>query len=527
MGRDIPGYERDRSLFSAFAQQRFSNRFASMPEIAGLRKLATELRAALGPEEGQELALKLTESLKGSQEQLTRFLATAKADVPAALRLFESADVEKFSYALAAVTMRQNELSQSTSALDGLFENLRDIWEDLAKMIAPVVRDIAGSLKSATAEGSVFRKTVIDVAEAGVSGIASLIDQLGGLNLAIKQAEFSWMGLFGGDDYDKLQLVSEIQQLQAAGTHRAADVSAYFAKLREKIDLTTGSMQSNLNAANEERSKLEGMATGAERAALAMARLDESIEMQSLTLGLHRARLSRFENDPLGFSESFRETYATISDINDEIGTLSQKLQAIESIQNQTREDRMQALKVETQINELMAERNRLLAGQRKGYLDAIQEQSLMSGRFSKIIITQHRGIALALDAGIAKANKLLGSVGTVSGIGPFGFGTNEANNAVQAAQHAVQMSRYMGVPTVAMNVPTMTQQALGVAVQSQLDRRDIESGATRLDRSRATGRLTEDIAACLEDAAKGIRKLDDGHDGGGGRVLPILRATR
>ena len=510
MGRDIQGYGRDQSLFGSFAGQRFSNRFASKQEISGLRNLSAELRKALGTEAGSELTLKLTDSLKGSQEQLTKFLVLAKSNLPQALRMFESANVQDFALALSAVTMRQNELGQATSALDSLFRNLEDVWEDVAKIAAPVVADIAKSLKMATDQGSAFRSTVIDMAEGGVSGIAQLIDYVGGLNLAVKQAQFSWMALFGGDDYDKLQLTAEIQALEKLGSHRANDVSAYFAKLREKVDAASLSFNVNLTAANAERNSLEAMSTSAERAALSMARLDESIEMQNLSLALHRSRIARFENDPLGFSASFTETYATVQALNDEIATMTDKLTQIQSIEHQTREDRKQALQVETSINELMAERNRLLAGQRRGYLDAVQAQSLVAGRFQKLIFSQDHAIALALDAGIAKANKLLGATGTVSGIGPFRFSMDQAANVVQAAKHSAELAKYMGVPTGGMSVPSMPAQAIATAVQSTMTEHRIESGGSvGLTRSGKTGVLLVDVANALQDASVGLKKLE------------------
>lgn len=528
MGRDIPGRDRDNELFAGFAEQRFSNRFASQTEIAGLRNLRNALKETLGPA-GQELALKLTDSLKGSQDQLTKFLVLAKANVPEALRTFESADINNFALALSAVTMKQNELGRSTSALDGLFDNLRDIAEDLAKRLSPFVRDIADGLRNATAEGTSFRKTIVDVAESGVSGIAYLLDDIGGLNLALKQAELGWLNfkknVFGSDnDYDAFALASEIQQLEKLGTHRASDVAAYFSKLREKIDQSTGSLKQNLDAAQLERKGLESIATGAERAALTMQRLDESIEIQSMNVALHKARLNRINSDPLGFGESFRESVATIQAITDEVQTMTEKLAQVNAIQNKTREDEKNALDIETKINDLLAERNQLLAGQRKGYLDAIQAQSLVAGRFQKLIFGQDHAIALALDAGIARANKLLGSVG-ISGVGPFRFGTDQAANVLNAAKHAQELSRYMGIPT-AFPLPAMPARAMEIAVQSQLDKREIESGATRLLRSRQTGNLVQDIAACLEDAAAGIRKLDDGSDPVG-RVPQIPFRTR
>lgn len=95
---------------------------------------------------------------------------------------------------------------------------------------------------------------------------------------------------------------------------------------------------------------------------------------------------------------------------------------------------RMQGKQEEKDILSLKAEQVETVKSLRDGYLDAVKEESLGFGRFSKIIITQKKGIMLALDSGMAKKNYLLGQAGVKTGAQAYKYSGGPVFNPLSAS---------------------------------------------------------------------------------------------
>jgi hypothetical protein len=496
MGRDMTSilpYRRDADLFSQFAQQRFSNRFASMPEIGGLKKLREALSQSLGEDFGTELSLKLTKALSGNRRELTRFLVQAQTDVPAALRAFEEKldSVDEFALALAGVTMQENELSRAASGTEQVLRDIREIWEDLATIAAPILNDITAKIHEATGSGSTFRNTIIDMAQAGVIGLYQFGDQVRSLmgdftDLRVDALELQklWFnikhpgvesGILGGKKkYQDQAMVDEFWSLQkgiedahkraaslrtpSTTPERIAEIAGYFSGLKQTMNDNARSFEEAQKKAEEERKRLLDLATPAEKAKNTIDDLNDKLREQSAVLQLAQSRVAAAQSNPFGWAEGIQATIEHVHVLDDTIGILKQKLAETLALDQSITSNRIEAMRVETEINQKIAERNNLLKSQARGYLDAIQAQAFTHGRFSKIIITQEHAVLRGLRSGMVKENKLLGAA-EWSPIAPFQYTGNIGFDVNQYTERQQKLAGWYGKQNMAMMPPIQSAQ--------------------------------------------------------------------
>lgn len=114
-------------------------------------------------------------------------------------------------------------------------------------------------------------------------------------------------------------------------------------------------------------------------------------------------------------------------------------------------------LEIRTKISQKTAEQLRMVKELRDGYLDAVQAMSFGAGRFSKLVLTQEKNVAIALEQGMAMKNFLLGGTGKRAAGGPlpirpsgskFGFenldgsGVNVRKRAAAMAERVPESQR-------------------------------------------------------------------------------------
>lgn len=473
------GNRRDVDLYNQYAQQGFSNRFAGATEIEGLKALRDELQAKLGEQYGQELTLKLTESLKNSRAELQQFLAMASQDVPRALEVFQSADIDNFSTALAAARQKGDELSKTAFTIEQAWRDVKDAFEQYVKSF---VEANGGDLRATIQQ---FAQGMVDAINWGRQWAAEMKPVfefiMAGFRQVAQAWEF-WSGRTGEKarqtDADRARiaalgnqtkdLLRQAEQAKAAGqtdqyNRLVAQIKSNTAeqerilsgamarwnpgalpklKLPEQVAKVKTNMDAAVQSTKTERQEIERMLTPIQQAALNIQRFDESLEVAGATLKRDMARLNMLESSPLGFGQMMQATVDTVKDIDSVIDTLNAKLAEQNAIiaenakaGRDSKDDRIKALDIESEINDRMAERNKLLAGMQRGYLDAIGAMAMGAGKFEKFIVGQDRNVRRGLAAGMIRNNPLVGGLDGGS-ISPFRFSTNMDSNLSSAMDY-------------------------------------------------------------------------------------------
>ncbi len=102
------------------------------------------------------------------------------------------------------------------------------------------------------------------------------------------------------------------------------------------------------------------------------------------------------------------QTYKEQVAYMDSIGAEASKIKVVQ----------VKLLELENRRAKVLSQQVQMVKELRDGYLDAVQAQAFGAGRFEKIIITQEKNIAKALEKNIAKRNFLLGATGAEAGAG-------------------------------------------------------------------------------------------------------------
>lgn len=458
--QSIFGRSRDMETATGFLNQKFSNRFASDQELAGVKNIQDQLSKTLGTEGARALTLQLTESLKDNQAQLTEFLATASTDLPTALESFASADIQAFSQALTAVTMETDELTGSARNMEALWHEISDLFEDVGKIVAPILSDVASKIRENIGEGTTFRNTVLDLGEKAALGVVKLISwiddmRLGWLNAKLAVNEWALASIIAidtvtgafGDDYiqalaaTNAEVMQELAKLSKGSNDRIAEVQRYFDGLKKTQDALATSTDSAVNAAKRQRDGLEKLGFTAQQVAAALERLEREHSINDLISQRDESRLSFLESTPFGFARAYSARQDVIDGINRQLANTVEQLKEIRRIENLTDKDRKRALELEREGYDLLrakAEATKQLA---KGYLDAIQAQAFGAGHFEKIIVSADQALGVALRKGIAKKNPLLGSL-EPRRIQPFRFGLDPMANQAGLQRYAEQLAK-------------------------------------------------------------------------------------
>jgi hypothetical protein len=488
---------RDAELYSKYAEQRFSNRYAAPEELEGLQRLRAELDRSLGPEAGEKLTLGLTDSLKSSQEQLSRFLAMASQNVPQALAAFEGADVERFATALAAVNQQQNEMSKTAATIEKCYRDIKAAGEEF---LTGIVNKYGGDARTMMVDIS---NSVIDT----VNYFGDLIDRVDQFGQGLKRAkEWFWgpegKGPIGKDDsmtwWQRTLVnmgVAEVVPDKPTAATQPAGLPARMPKIphislpspQPAVSATSGAIQAAITKTKEWYASLSKLITPIEAAHVSIGKIDDQLTVTNAQVKASQSRLSAMESSPFGFAGAYEQTLKTANDLNSRIQELTEKYRQQVAVVQETRrlggdvnKARIDALNTESEINDTIAERNRLLQGQAKGYLDAITAQAFGAGKFSKIIVDQDRNLGMALG-NLVKANPLLGNTGAPSNVMPFQFGTDVGKNFAGAQRYQDQLSAHFqrqGFSVAPMpSLPTILQGITGGDALSSLPRPSAPAG--------------------------------------------------
>lgn len=480
---------RDAELFSRFAQQSFASRFSGQTEIEGLQDIRDSLSKALGESYGTDLTVKLTESFKGSSDELQRFLAMASRDVPQALKVFQSRDIETFSTALAGVTMKTDGLTNVAFSLEQGWRDIQDSFESFVTEfvtanetdLKTVVQDIASGIVDLINAGRRWAsemKPVFDFIIGSFRVVADAVDFWkdpfsGGRKAGILKSATAEMEIYNqaaqkyielakaakarGQDGVSDQLLAQAQQAsdranevyaKALETVNGPSFEPLTLKTAQHVDDLATNMTDAVNQSQKERDELEGMATDAQKVALKIQRINERLEETDLGIRVARSAVQAAESSPFGFARAFKTRMKLANAITDKINDLRQQWELIDGLENKTKADRMKALEIEEKINQQIAERNQLLKQQQRGYLDAVLAQVANAGAFEKTIVDQNRNLGMALEKGLVKANPLLGQVGEDANkydVHPFRFSTDMEANATGLQKYAEELAKNIG----------------------------------------------------------------------------------
>lgn len=515
--RDITpqlGNQRDVALYTQFAQQGFANRFAAPTEISGLKSIRDVLQKQLGEEAGTALTLKLTESLKGSRAELSQFLAMASQDVPRALSVFQSADIDNFSTALGAVNSKTDELSKTAFTLEQAWRDVKDSFEQFVKDfvekngvdLRQTVQQIAQGIVDAINWGRQWSAEWKPVFEFILGGLKMIRDAIKGtsyikdlLNAGQTQVQVRVIdsqldpllkkqreARDKGDMKTVARLKKPIQKLLRLRSQivegqldefRDTDYKLPTLRAAEQAEKFTLNMGKAVEATKQEGKELEQMLTPIQRATLEIGKVNELLEESNARIKRDMSRLNMLQSSPLGFGRQQQATLDVVTEMNAEIDLLNRKLQEQQAIvaENEkngrdARADRIKALEIESQINDRMAERNKLLVNMERGYLDAIGAMALGAGKFEKFIITQERNVGRGLRMGMVKRNPLIGSVDLPKApqlpIQPFRYGTDMDANIQGAMDYERQIRRqfkqHVPPPMIAPPKPRQLQDIQG-----------------------------------------------------------------
>lgn len=358
---------RDVALFTEFASQGFSNRFAGKTEIEGLKTLRDTLQEKLGESAGTELTLQLTESLKNSRAELQQFLAMASQDVPRALEVFQSADIETFATALNAARQRGDEMSETAFTLEKAWRDVKDSFETFVKDFVKthhvdlknVVQDIAQGLVDLINWGRRLAaefKPVFDFIAGGFRIIRDAAKGLGYIKdiiatdidmVSVRSIDKRLDGMLKqqrqardrGDtaEFERLKtqirtLMRERQRIMGGANERlrdpVSDVKDLTLGIAENVEQVKLKMTDVTAEAKKQRDELEKMATPIERAVLAMQKLDEVIGLQDARVALEQSRMAVIQSSPFGFGQSFEQTIRTAEAMSQRIAMLQRKYEA-------------------------------------------------------------------------------------------------------------------------------------------------------------------------------------------------------
>lgn len=149
-------FKRDAEFFSRFAQQSFTFRFIGDTELKGLLAIRDVLVRKLGPA-GEDVALRLTQSFKGSRDELSRFLTIGSQDVERAFAVFQTQDIEAFTTALSAARQKGDELTATANAIEQAWRDVQDSFE---RFVTDFVKEHQVDLKNVVQE---VAQGVVDV----------------------------------------------------------------------------------------------------------------------------------------------------------------------------------------------------------------------------------------------------------------------------------------------------------------------------------------------------------------------------
>lgn len=477
-GRDVTAllpHQRDAQLFSQFASQQFTNRFTSQTEISGLKNVRDTLMKSLGDDFGQELSLKLTNAFQGSSRDLQTFLAMASKSVPEALRAFQSQDVETFTTALSGATQKTSELSKTANSLETAWRDTKDAFEDLAK---DIISENGGNIRTmidGIAQSVVAAINTMRVWGSEAKPVFEFL--LGGFRMAADAAKY-WDELFNSRTDQNIakmealgqeskRYLSEAQKARAAGNESEAKRLSELAKKAnqaqqeiysnaqkqwghipelvlksaEKVETYKGAMNDALAATKKERAEVEAVQTAASKSALNIQRISEDMKLTDAGLAAAQSALDAAATSPFAGFATADKAVQVLSLLETKRIQLQETLN---NINQNTQKGRIEALEIEAKINSTIAQRNQLLQGQQKGYLDAVIAQQNASQRLAKIIIDQDSNLGAALARKMVKANPYLGSTGTFSNVSPFQYGVDMASNVAAYDKYRNQLGAWM-----------------------------------------------------------------------------------
>lgn len=514
---------RTSELFSGFAEQGLSRRFAGATEIEGLKNLRDTLEKSLGSERGQSLALELTASFGESNAELSKFLAMASGPngVERALRAFESQKIDSFATALSAVSMKENEVSKTALTIDQVYRDIKKSFEDFAVSVVEKhggsVREMIDSIGKTTmglvsaAQATIAEwQPVIDYIRDGLKSIAKLSQEgrlIGGIDVA--RDKFDPLGTGAGTSVwseSALQAWNDRQNAAAVAKLQALKKPAD--ELPPVIKAAADRMAEVVAQTNAEKAAIERVLTPAERMAKALSDLQTPREFQEAMLELRRSEVAANEANPLGFGDAYAAKLDMVKEINRTLDVITEQ---IRNTDQSTHKGQIAAIALETKRNQLIAERSALLADQARGYLDAVQAQAFGAGRFEKIIVSQEQNIAAALQAGIAKANPLLGQAGShATGlVSPFTWGAGDP----MEYQRQLRESFGPGGPMQAGLLPPSPYQDVLIDRASNPSPRRSSKSTSALDSAasdlRGIAKLAESAADKLDaDSARSVRNV-------------------
>jgi len=503
------GNKRDQELFSAFSLQTtgLSRRLSSATEISGLTGLRSGLADKLGIAQATQLTLDLTKSFQGNNKELTKFLAMASVSLPRALEVFQSQDISTFQQALSAVNMSTSEIVKTANILDTAWEQVKQTTEafvrdfvdrhggDIQKSIISVSNSIVDWINTGRALAADFEnvfsfffsnlaklKTTIDDTVKGFilweqrtrnwpfgstdTVIDKNIQQMENLGLAIrKNIDSLEQAKAAGNETEVERLnkllheqLSDQQDINKANKDffgQVKKIEPISFRIAENIQKMNKASHEAVNMAKQQRQEMQKQLTLAERMALKLENLAPVRSLAGLRSQVERSRLELFESLPFGFDLAFGQRFSVADNLRAELKLIEQAQSAINEKIKQETTDLGQPLN-KTLTDSLNIEKERLninkqlvdtLKLQAKGYLDAIQSQNFGAGIFEKLIITNDKNLAIALDIGAVKKNPLLGRVGgTGRGIvDPFRFGIDEAENQRNLQRYARQLNQQSG----------------------------------------------------------------------------------
>jgi hypothetical protein len=447
-------HKRDAEMYSQFAEQSVSNRYSSPAAIQGLTAIRDALQRKLGEELGGEITLKLTDALKGSRQELEQFLSLAATNVPRALAVFKSADLATFQEALQAVTQQENEVGKTAATIEQTWRSIKQAAEDVTTAL---LQKYGGDVRAAMLD---VANGVIDT----INYMGDLIDRVDEFGDGLRRAK-EW--LLGPEGHKPIEVVpggpadrflkymgwGQEQEQQPQGEAPQGQGRVKMPKIpritlppaeavnptRQAVDAATKAIQAAAKVSREWWTNLTKTLSPVEQATLRIKDLDESLTESDAMVKRDMSRLNMLESSPLGFGQQMQATLDAVKDLNSEIDLLTQKYQEQQRIVAENvkagrdgRADRVKALDLESQINDRMAERNKLLGSMQRGYLDAIGAQALGAGKFEKMIVSQDRNIGKGMRLAAIRNNPLVGS-STQGGNAPYRFGADMDQNLKDA----------------------------------------------------------------------------------------------